>query len=123
MTVPGSNILNMAMGLIGAQTVRWLQFSGMTTNAAGFDVPAFAAPVMVKGSFQAVSSKLLHELGLDLSRNYGTFFASKNFGDVARDKTGDRLTYAGRTFQIISKTPWYAQDGWDYVLCVELTNA
>lgn len=123
MSVPGSNILGMAMGLIGAQAVGWLQFSSMTTNPAGVKVPTWAAPVTVYGSFQAVSSKLIHELGLDLSRNYGTFFASRNFGDVGRDKTGDRLTYAGKTFQVISKTPWHAQDGWDYVMCVEVTDA
>jgi len=121
LTIPGSNILNMAMGLIGAQTVGWLQFTGFATNAAGVDVPNFAAPVDVPGSFQAVPFKLVQELGLDWSKTYGTFYASRNFGDPERDKTGDRLTYAGKVWQIVSKTTWHAQDGWDYVLCVELT--
>lgn len=123
MTVPGSNILRMALGLIGPQTVGWRAFLGMTQNAAGFEVPTWAASVNVLGSFQPVSSTLLQQLGLDWTKNYATFFASGQFGDVDRDKTGDRLTYAGKTYQIESKTPWYAQDGWEYVLCVEVTNA
>jgi len=122
MTIPGSNLLNMAMGLIGAQRVQWLRFDMMATNAAGVDVPGFLEPVEVTGSFQAVSANLIKELGLDFTRNYATFFASQNFGDVNRGKTGDRLIYAGRTYQIESETPWFSQDGWKYVLCVELTN-
>lgn len=123
MTIPGSNILNMAMGLIGAQTVGWERFTGFTTNAAGVDVPSFADEVPLTGSFQAVPFKLVQQLGLDWSKTYATFYASVNFGEPERDKTGDRLTYAGKVYQIESKTTWHAQDGWDYVLCVELTYA
>ena len=123
MTIPGSNILNMAMGLIGAQTVAWSRFLGLTTNAAGIDVPSWMAPMNVTGSFQPVSATLVQQLGLDMTKNYATFFASQDFGDPDRDKTGDRLGYAGKVWQVESKTPWYAQDGWEYVLCVEVTNA
>lgn len=119
----GGNLLEMALGLTGTQDVEWSAFEGKTTNAAGYDVATWADPVTVAGSFQAVSSSLIQQLGLDMSRNYGTFFASKNFGDLNRDKTSDRLAYAGKIYQVISKTPWHAQDGWDYVLCVEVTNA
>jgi hypothetical protein len=123
MTVPGSNLLNMAMGLIGAQAVGWRKYLGKVTNAAGFDVITWAEAVTVYGSFQPVSDAMVQQLGLDMTKNYATFFASENFGEVDRDKTGDRLVYAGKTYQIESKTPWHSQDGWDYVLCVEVKNA
>ena len=123
MTVPGSNLLNMAMGLIGAQAVGWRKYLGKTTNAAGFDVVTWAAAVTTYGSFQPVTAAMIQQLGLDMTKNYATFFASAEFGDPDRDKTGDRLTYAGKTYQIESKTPWHAQDSWEYVLCVEVTNA
>ena len=123
MTVPGSNLLNRAMGLIGVQAVGWRKYAGKVTNAAGFDVVTWAAAVTVKGSFQPVSAAMVQQLGLDMTKNYATFFASDQFGDPDRDKTGDRLIYAGKTYQIESKTPWYAQDSWEYVLCVEVTNA
>lgn len=123
MTVPGSNLLNMALGLIGPQSVQWLRFQGITQNAAGFDVPTWQAPVEVLGSFQPVQASLLQQLGLDWTKNYATFFASYDVTDVDRDKTGDRLIYAGRTYQVESKNPWFAQDGWENVLAVEVTNA
>lgn len=121
MIVPGSNLLQMAMGVIGAQKVEWRRFTGTVTNAAGVKVPSYSDPVDVYGSFQAVDQSLLQNLGLDWTKNYATFYASVNFGDVQRDKTGDRLTYDGKNFAISSKTPWYAQDGWSRVLCVEIT--
>lgn len=120
MIVPGSNLLHMAMGVIGAQEVQWAKFLGKTTNAAGIDVPAFEAPTTVYGSFQAVDQNLLQNLGLDWTKNYATFYASADFGDVNRDKTGDRLVYGGTTYSILSKTPWFKQDGWTRVLCVEI---
>lgn len=123
MTIPGSNLLNMALGLIGAQQVMWSRYGSKTTNAAGFDVVTWFAPVGVFGSFQPVSATMMQQLGLDMTKNYATFFASSEFGEPDRDKTGDRLTYDGKTYLIESKTPWHAQDGWEYVLCVEVTNA
>lgn len=120
MIVPGSNLLRMAMGVIGAQEVQWSRFLNKTTNAAGIDVPTFAAPVTVYGSFQAVDQNLLQNLGLDWTKNYATFYASEDFGDVNRDKTGDRLVYGGTTYGVLSKTPWFLQDGWNRVFCVEI---
>ena len=123
MTFPGGDILNAAMSLVGAQTVAWSKFLGMATNAAGVDVASFSPAVNVIGSFQPVSATLVQQLGLDMTKNYATFFASREFGDPDRNKAGDRLSYAGKVWQVESKTPWNPQDGWEYVLCVELTNA
>lgn len=123
MTVPGSNLLNMALSLIGPQPVAWAAFSGMTTNAAGIDVPTWAAAVTVYGSFQPASNTLLQTLGLDWNKNYAIFYASQAFTEPDRDMSGDRLTYAGKTYQVESGSKWFTQDGWEGVLCVEVTNA
>lgn len=123
MTVPGSNLLNMALGLIAGQRVGWRQFLGTTTNAAGVKVPTWAASVDITGSFQPVPATLLQQYGLDMSKNYATFYSSHQMGDPDRSKAGDRLIYAGKVYQIESKTPWFAQDGWESALCVEVTNA
>lgn len=113
----------MALSVIGPQSVKWLQFDGMVTNAAGINVPTWKEAVEVSGSFQPVSGTLVQQLGLDMTKSYANFFASRVFNDVDRDKTGDRLIYGGRTYQVLSKTPWADQDGWEYTLCVEVTNA
>ena len=123
MTVPGSNLLNMAMGLIGVQAVGWRKYAGKVTNAAGFDVVTWAAAVTVKGGLRPVAAATGQRLGLEMTGNFGTCLGSGECGGPDRDKTGDRLIYAGKTYQIESKTPWYAQDSWEYVLCVEVTNA
>lgn len=121
--IPGSNLLNLAFGLIGQQPVQWAAFQGVITNAAGVKVPTWAAAVTVGGSFQPVPKDLIQRLGLDWTKSYVNFYASKDFTDVERDKTGDRLTYAGKTYQVLSNTDWFAQDGWKGVMCVEVTNA
>lgn len=120
--IPGGNLLRVAMGLIGPQVVQWMQFTGMTQNAAGFNVPAWADAVDVTGSFQAVPRSLYQVMGLDLSKNYGMFYATREFTTPERDRAGDRLIYGGRIYQVESSTSWYAQDGWDGVLCVEVPN-
>lgn len=123
MIVPGSNLLNMAFGLIGQQAVEHRAFVGNVTNAAGIKVPTWAAPVTLGGSLQPVPRALIQTLGLDFNKNYMTFYASADITDVLRNKTGDRLSYAGKTYQVESNNDWYAQDGWKGVLCVEVTNA
>lgn len=123
MIVPGSNLLAMAFGIIGMQAVEWSVFQGLVTNSAGIEVPTWAAPVTIGGSIQPVPKDLIQQLGLDWTKNYVNFYASAAMEDVTRDKTGDRLAYAGKTYQILSNNDWFAQDGWKGVLAVEVTNA
>lgn len=123
MIVPGSNLLNMAFSLIGQQVVAWEVFQGMTTNDAGVDVPTWATPVDIGGSLQPVPKSLIQQLGLDWTKNYINFYASRDIGDVVRDKTGDRITYAGKVYQVLSDNDWFMQDGWKGVMAVEVTNA
>jgi len=123
MIVPGANLLTMAHGLIGRQAVSCRPFLGLTANAAGNKVPSYGATVELYGSFQPVSASMLQQLGLDWSKNYATFYCERVFNEPERDKTGDLLTYNGKTYRVESRTPWFAQDGWESVLCVEVTNA
>lgn len=123
MIVPGSNLLAMAFGVIGQQAVEWSLFQGLATNAAGVKVATWADPVPIGGSIQPVPKDLIQQLGLDWTKNYVNFYASADMGDVTRDKTGDKLAYAGKTYQILSNNDWLAQDGWKGVMAVEVPNA
>jgi hypothetical protein len=122
-SVPGSNLLNMALGLIGAQSVEWMMFNGTTTTDAGIEVSAFSDPISVSGSLQPAPNTLIQNLGLDWTKNYVMFYASAAFVEPGRDLVGDRIRYAGLTYSVENRVSWFAQDGWDAVLCVELTNA
>lgn len=123
MIVPGSNLLAIAFGAIGQQSVQWRKYVGMTTLADGSKRVTWSNPVTLAGSLQPVDSTLLQQLGLDWSKNYCTFFAPAEFRDPTRDQTGDKITYAGRTYQVIDKSSWFPQDGWEKVICVQVQNA
>lgn len=120
MLVPGSNLLSMALGVIGSQGVQWLKYQGKITNSAGFDVPTWAPAVPIAGSLQPADPLHLQQLGLDMTKQYVMFYATAEFTQVDRDQTGDRLIYAGKTYQVLAKTSWFAQDGWERPMCVEV---
>lgn len=123
MRVPGSNLLRAALGVIGCQTVGYQRYIGMVTNAAGVRVVTWAEATPRNGSVQPVSSDLVQQYGLDFEKSYVTIFLPGDMGDVGRGRTGDRFTYAGKLYQIESKTPWDSQDCWSYALAVEVTCA
>lgn len=129
--IPGSNLLNMALDLIGAQPdVYWRQQTGRTLDEAGEWVPEYAPPLPVKGSLQPLSSARYQQLGLDLARRYFTFFTSAPVQGVGRDRSGDLLDIAGRRYQVeaISNTDgggsdWSEIDGWREVVVVDIGSA
>lgn len=118
--VPGSNLLNRALRLIGAQAVQYSVFTGRSINSIGLMVPSFAAPVAVVGSVQPVPRNIVQELGLDWQKNYVTFYTSHFVNDVARDQTGDHFAFNGKTWQVLSKTDWTPIDGWSNPMCIEI---
>jgi len=116
--IPGSNILNMALTLIAKQVVQYYQYVSRTPNAVGQDVTTYASAVTMYGSFQAVPRQLYESYGLDLQKEYSTFYTSNDLLDVERNVSGDQLTYNGKRYQVESNNDWYAQDGWKGVLVV-----
>lgn len=121
MNVPGANLLKLALGVIKGQTVRYYRYTSKVTNAAGKDVPGFADPVDVVGSWQPVDPKSYQAYGLDFDKSYATFYApGQDVQDVGRDRTSDEMGFGGRRWKVQGKTPWFAQDGWDSVLVVDV---
>ena len=118
--IPGSNLLNLALTVIARQSVTYYKMIGRALNNVGQDVTTYEPPVVVTGSFQPVPRKLYQQYGLDLQKNYYTFYVSANFLDVARDVSGDQIAFNGIRFQCESNNDWYAIDGWKGVLCVEI---
>lgn len=120
MTVPGSNLLNQALKVIGRQTFQWAAFQSRATNAIGYDVAVFDAPVTITGSVQPVPLNLYEQYGLDFQKRYINIYAPFNIRDIGRDRTGDQITWGGKTYQVLSDTPWHSLDGWNQSLCVEV---
>lgn len=120
MAFPGNNILNAAFSAIAKQTVSYSVYTGRTTNAAGFLVPSFAAPVPIQGSVQAVPRHKYEYMGLDFQKNYVMFYTSSPVIDLQRDVSGDKFSYGGKNYQCQSKTDWMTVDGWSSVLSVQV---
>lgn len=120
MMVPGSNLLSMALSAIQPQTIAHHAWTGRTVDDAGEYVTAYADPVDIEGSMQAVNKKLYQTLGLNLAKNYAQLYTSANVRPTSRDRSGDLMEYASRWWLAESDMDWSAQDGWRKLLCVEV---
>lgn len=118
--IPGGNILAMANRVIAPQQLQYRPFVSRELNAAGIYMTRRAAPVLLLANLQPVPRSRYEQLGLDLQKNFSTIFIQKNAIDISRDVTGDQFWYSGRLYQAESRTSWFAQDGWEAILCVEV---
>ena len=120
MTIPGQNILNQALSILGRQSFGYYAFQARETNAVGQDIATYVPPVLLTGSVQPVPRNLYQAYGLDMDRYYVNFYVSQNVLDIDRDISGDQIEFGGKRFQCISKTDWFPQDGWIAMLAVEV---
>jgi len=123
MLVPGSNLLKMALTVIGSQTVQYYAFLSNTTNASGIKIPTFEDPVPMRGSFQPVPRTYFNQLGLDFTKEYMNWYDPNAItNDIGRDRTGDRIAFAGKIYQALSSTDWKNVDGWNGTIFVRIPN-
>ena len=118
--IPGMNILNMALTVIWRQTIQYYKYESRAINDVGQDVTTYYPVVDLVGSWQPVPRNLYIIYGLDLQRDYFTFYTSNNILDITRDVSGDQLSFMGRRYQVESDNDWYQLDGWKGVICVDL---
>lgn len=120
--VPGSNLLKKAFKIINKDPFVYRQFKKRTTNSIGIDVPEFEPDVILNGSIQAVPRRLYQQHGLDWKKNYITIYSSDVIEGVNRDTTGDRIMFDGKLFQVLDENNWTPIDGWNGVMCVEVSQ-
>lgn len=121
MNVPGSNLLSVALRVIRPQTLQFRAFVSREDNAAGDTVATFAAAVDIRGSMQPVDKKLYQMLGLNLAKNYSTLYVVGDIQPTARDRDGDLILWAGKTWQCESDRDWSPVGEYRKILCVETT--
>ena len=120
MNIPGANLLSIAARVIRFETLGHRAFVSRAANSAGDFVSTFAASVDIQGSMQAVNRKLYQDLGLNLAKNYAMLYTSATITPTGRDREGDLITFAGKTWQCESDQNWAAMDGFIKMLCVEV---
>lgn len=121
--IPGANLLGMALSVIQPQALQHRAFVSREENSAGDSEAIFAAPASIDGSMQPVERKLYQQLGLNLSKNYSTLYVFGTVQPTARDRDGDLILYAGKTWQCESERDWSACGEYRKILCVETTEA
>lgn len=126
MSIPGENLLDIALSVIDSQEVLYYQFLSRATNAKGVWVTTYTSPAqdLFEGSVQPVNKSVYAERGLDFEKNYVSWFLPFVVAtDLVRDSSGDVFEWAGRRFQLKGKTDWYQQDGWAELLGVDIGPA
>lgn len=116
----GGNLLGLALGVLGSQSPTWERFTGRAANAAGYQVPTYAAPVAIAGSVQPIPTRLFQALGLDFQKEYVTLYTPADVVGVGRDESGDRITYNGERYLCESATDWQTQAGWVAIVAVKV---
>lgn len=118
---PGSNLLAQALGIIQPQTVQWRAFVSRTENSVGDTIPVFAAPVdLPQCSMQPVNKNLYQQLGLNFDKNYSTLWVFGPVKPTGRDRDGDIILFAGKTWQCSSDRDWSNVGEYTRMLCVEV---
>lgn len=119
--IPGGDILAMALSVIESTAVQYYAFDSRQLNDIGLEVSTYAAPETIEGSVQAMPLSEYNNLGLDLSREYITFYAEKDMHNSGRDRENDYFTWDGYRWDIVNVTAWYGIDGWSQVVAVKDT--
>lgn len=127
MNVPGSNLLSLALTVIGSTPVDYYQYQSVSTNAQGRDLTTYhPKQTIVSGSVQAVDRSRYERFGLDWEKRYISWFVPNlDAVDLSRnpDINGDVIEVNGRRFQLMGGTDWFDMDGWMSLLGVDIGPA
>lgn len=118
--IPGSNLLNVALSVIGKQTVLYYRATGRTKNSVGQWVTEYADGFARDGNLQPVPKSLFSKAGLDYQKNYLSCYFSGDTSDIQRGESGDSFVFGGRRWQFLSETDWSKIDGWTVTLAVDI---
>lgn len=110
--IPGVNLLNIALTAIAPQPGQWLRFTGNTTNSQGQDIPSYADPVTVTGSFQSIDAETIQQMGLNVTARHRVFYTTSPIEVTDRSTSPDLLIFYGRIYQASGEIDWIKQDGW-----------
>lgn len=117
------NLLQAALSVIPAQTVTWEPFVGRTTGPSGKFIDTFGPGVPVSGSWQAVDSQTIHQLGLDSRQVHKRLYTSNPIAGVNRGTAPDRIVAEGFYWEVRGDADWYELDGWKGIIATRLGPA
>lgn len=111
--IPGVNLLHVAMGMLGNQTVQYMRYLGEETLVNGVRVQKYDEGVTItEGSVQPIPRSNYRENGLNFSREYVTWWVSREVLGLDRNFSGDKISWNGKVWIVDSDISWFEQDGW-----------
>lgn len=123
MSIPGLNLLNVALGAIASQPVTYERFLSRSVDAEGNYVNKYAMPVAArKGSLQPVPRTRYDVLGLEMSQDCYTWFVPRAVVGLERDSAGDMIRWQGKKMVLGVATEWSGADGWVQIICTVLKD-
>lgn len=114
--IPGMNLLSVAFGAIAQQSGLWLRFIENGQNDQGQDIPIYADPVAITGSFQSTDARTVQAMGLDLTAKHRTLYTMSPVAVTERSTSPDLIVFYGRKYQAVGELDWINQDGWKGVI-------
>lgn len=122
MMVPGSNLLNMALGVIQpTANVTYQEYVGKGENEFGTTVPQYGPEKPLIGvSVQPMSKQQVKQTGLELNRSYIQIWSTTNVQGGYRGRENDIIVWAGYKWQVMPDSDWMIQDGWTRIVAVKL---
>lgn len=120
MSVPGLNLLAMALGLIASETVEYFGAASRAKQVNGTYLTTYAPSVTVEEcSVQAIDRTKYQAMGLDFQKTYITWYVpNQAFTTVKRGTSGDVIEWNGGRYQLSNGIDWTGQDDWGSAVCV-----
>lgn len=116
------NLHKLAASAIPQQTLELERFNERVLNDNGVWVNSYKEIEKIKGSLQPMDSRTAKEHGLDISKKYQQLWTSADIKQAGRGAAPDRISFKGKTYDVVGVTDWQAQDGWSNVTLVEVQN-
>jgi hypothetical protein len=138
MMVPGSNLLTLALTVIGSTPVRYFGYQSVENGETGLDTVTYADPVTyVRGSVQPVDRNRYEALGLDWEKSYIVWYVPNlagttlsrnpdNSGDVVEapvNRDGSLIPGVSRRYQLLQGNNWFNADKWMSLVGVDIGPA
>ncbi|URG13035.1 hypothetical protein B2_42 [Stenotrophomonas phage B2] len=115
------NLLNIALGVIGGQEVRWRRFKSREQNGRGEWIATYDE-LPIFGNFQPLDLKTIKTLELDVGQDYHVLYTSQPLQGVNRGTSPDLIVVGGAVYEILHGADWYHQNGWTSPICVRVTD-
>lgn len=122
MMIPGSNLLNMALGVIQpTANVSYQEYQGKTTNEFGTTVAQYGPETLLTWvSVQPMTKAQAKQTGLELNKSYIQIWTTTNVQGGYRGRENDLISWAGYKWQVMPDSDWMIQDGWTRIIAVKL---